>query len=35
MVMVTVMATMVGRGVGRNHRPNQNDECNGSKKQGT
>jgi hypothetical protein len=30
MVMVAVMTTMVGRGVCRNYRTNQNDECNGS-----
>jgi len=33
MVMTMVMATMMmGRGVGRNHRPSQNDERDGSKK---
>jgi hypothetical protein len=32
MVMVTVMTTMMGRGVSRNHRPSQNDERDGSKK---
>jgi hypothetical protein len=33
MVMVAVMTTMVGCGICRNHRPNQNDERNSSKKQ--
>jgi hypothetical protein len=32
MVMVTVMPTMMGRGVSRNHRPSQNDERDGSNK---
>jgi hypothetical protein len=31
MVMMTVMAAMMGRGVGRNHRTNQNDKCDGGK----
>jgi hypothetical protein len=32
MAMVTVMTTMMGRGVSRNHRPSQNDERDGSNK---
>jgi hypothetical protein len=32
MVMVTMMPTVMGRGVCRNHRPSQNDERDGSKK---
>jgi hypothetical protein len=32
-MVMTMMTTMVmGRGVGRNHRPSQNDERDGSKK---
>jgi hypothetical protein len=32
MVMAMVMTMMTGRGIGRNHRPSQNDERDGSKK---
>jgi hypothetical protein len=32
MVMMVMMAAMMGRRVGRNHRPSQNDERDGSKK---
>jgi hypothetical protein len=32
MAMMAVMTTMMGCGVGRNHRPSQNDERDGSKK---
>jgi hypothetical protein len=32
MVMAMMMTAMMGRGVGRNHRPSQNDEPDGSKK---
>jgi hypothetical protein len=32
MVMMAVMAAMMGGCVGRNHRPSQNDERDGSKK---
>jgi hypothetical protein len=31
-VVMVAMVTMMGRGVGRNHRPSQNDDCDGSKK---
>jgi hypothetical protein len=33
MVMTMMTTMMMGRGVGRNHRPSQNDERDGSKKQ--
>jgi len=32
MVMAVMTTMMMGRGVGRNHRPSQNDERDGSKK---
>jgi hypothetical protein len=32
MVMAMMTTMMMGRGVGRNHRPSQNDERDGSKK---
>jgi hypothetical protein len=32
MAMVAMMTTMMGHGASRNHRPNQNDERDGSKK---
>jgi hypothetical protein len=32
MVMAMMTTMMMGRGIGRNHRPSQNDERDGSKK---